>query len=341
MLYSYGLSLDTNKSPKRFREATKLGDKNSIVQGMIDAAEPRTLRLIKSFDELEREVWGCAAQTNISTSQSRIDADPSWRYPTDFGDEWWKHWGSTLGRARRVHVPENYLTQEFREARRIGLDCKPVEGGKWQNDFDTRGWPFYELHRLSRHKWGQYLRSNMDWDWDLGTCMKRLFKIENRSEPFPDAKPPPASSPRIDVGAGTGGMLKISMEEAQAGLPREVQIAYKLTTGRTHYLTFTQPCPSPGHLSVSESSCIVTPSSRSIPGPSTGVKQDSGYGTGSSVEGPQIEDLEIDASSSGTSRLKASEGKSVEEYRDGYEGKDIDFHKVRVEGYAISICSLD
>lgn len=95
--------------------------------------------------------------------------------------------------------------------------------------------------------------------------MKRLFKINKQSRvgPSPDAQIPPTPRPGIEVDAGTEGTLKISMGEAQGSLPREVKVAYKTTTGEMHYLMFTQPCPSPGHLCAPESSCTTDPAAES------------------------------------------------------------------------------
>lgn len=113
--------------------------------------------------------------------------------------------------------------------------------------------------------------------------MKRLFKIEKQS------RVGPTSSPGFDVDAGTEGTLKILMEEVQGSLPREVQIAYKTATGETHYLTFTQPCHSPGLLSTYENSCMTEPAAEDILG-SAGVKRDSGYRIGCSDGEEDVED---------------------------------------------------
>lgn len=323
--------------PRRYREATEWYDEAPPIQNLIEAAKQRTWRLLRSFDELEREVWGCVSQNNSFTSPGKMDAIPFWLRHDDFGEIWWKHWESTLTRARRVQVPENVLTEEFREARRIGLKGDPAVEEKWRFDCDERNWPHYKLYRLSRHKWGQYLRSDMDWDWDLGSCMKRLFKIEKQTRvgSSPGTQISSASRTGIDVDAGTEGTLNISMGEAQGSLPREVNIAYKTRTGDTHYLTFTQPS-SLVQLSVPETD----PSTANILR-SAGVKQDSSCRTGSRDGEQDVEDMETGASSSVASHSKEPEDTSVEESRDDYEGKYDGFDEIRVGGDAISICSLD
>lgn len=230
--------------PRRHREATEWGEDAPPIQRLIEAAKQRSRRLLRSFNELEREVWGCASRTNISTSQLEIVGHPHWISADDFGDEWWKHWKNTLERARKVQVSETVLTEEFREVRRLGLRRE-----SWY-----RHWAGYQLLRLTRQKWGQYFRSDMDWDWDLGTCMKHLFDVEQTREgKSPAAQSSPAPYSKIDVKAEKGTTWRL---EAQGSLPREVQIAYKTETGKTLYMSFTPTSPSPGRCTPSESSSI-------------------------------------------------------------------------------------
>lgn len=322
--------------PRRHLEGAERCEEVPAIQSLLEAAKQRTRRLLRSFSELEREVWGRVLQNTSFISQAKIDAVPFRSSLYDFGEVWWNHWERTLSRARRVQVPENCLTEEFIWARRIGLYCDPEDEEKGR--FFSHEWPYYELRRLSRHKWGQYLRSNMDWDWDLGSCMKRLFEIEKQSQlgSSTGTQMSPALRPGIDVDTGTEGTLKISMGEVQGDLLREVQIAYKTSTGETRYLTFTEPC-TPGDLSTSESSCITEPS---VLG-SAGVKQDSSCRTGSSDGEQEVQDLETNASFSVASLFKEPEDTLAEESHNGYEGNGVGFNEVRVGGDAISICSLD
>lgn len=173
---------------------------------MINSAQQRTQRLLRSFNELEREVRGRASQESISTLQLKVDTDPFWDTLDDFGDEWWDCWDSRLRGARRMQVPENDLTEEFREARGMMLDLPLDADDDWWDE--KKNWAHYQLRCGSRHKWGQYLRSNMDWDWDLGGCLDRLFRLEKQIQ-VPNEQTVPASSPAIDVSEGSGGTLKI------------------------------------------------------------------------------------------------------------------------------------
>lgn len=330
LAHNVRFSIKTIKTtfPRGNREATEWYEEAPPIQSLIKSAKQRTRRLLGSFDELEREVWGRAPHSNSFTSQAKVDAGPCWVFLEEFGEVWWKHWESTLTRARRVQVPENVLTEEFREARRIGLKGDPAVEEKWRFDCDERNWPHYQLYCLSRFKWGQYLRSNMDWDWDLGSCMKRLFKLEKQTRVGSSlgTQISSASRPGIDVDAGTEGTLKISMGEAEGSLPREVKVAYKTATGETQYLTFAPLSPIPGNTSVSERPCIVEPSAED-------------WSRKSTFEGRQeIDDPEAGSSSLDISLDNAFEDSLVEETRNDYGGKDIE---VRARGDAISICSLD
>lgn len=320
--------LSNSVTPRRNREENK--DIHHI-ESLIEAAKQRTWRLLRSFDALEIEVRGCTSQSNYCTTQFKITADPHWNLLDDFGDEWWKCWKITLDRARRVRVQENGLTEEFREARRLGLEDK----------YECRNWAKYQLRRTSRHKWGQYLRSNMDWDWDLGTCMRRLFKVEpTREGHSPATQCSPATYSEIDMDEKQGATWRL---EAQGRLPKEVQIAYKTETGETQYMSFAPTYPSARHCPTSERSRAGFFEEESFD--PTVVQQDLGYRKASSCEEQEIEDLATSASSSDASPIKACDETRVESYYDS-KGKgltyDVRFDGVRVGGDdSISICSLD
>lgn len=76
--------------PRRHRETGKSADDNPMAQGLLKASIHRTQRLLRSFNELEREVYGISLESNIPASHSKIDADPHWLSIDVFGDEWWE-----------------------------------------------------------------------------------------------------------------------------------------------------------------------------------------------------------------------------------------------------------
>lgn len=226
-----------------------------MFQGLLESAEQRTRRLFSSFDELDREVWGSASQPSISTPQSKTDADPCWYSLHSFGALWWDHWQTSLGRARSVQVPDDDISKEFREARRHGLghDSSHEPGDRRQRKVvdDDKNWGYYQLRRASRHRWGQYLCSNMDWEWDLGACMERLFTAEKqiREGPSTAGRRTSASSIEIDMGVVPGESWSLMAKEVHGILPKEVKISYKTKDGRTQYMLFVPASsnPSPHH----------------------------------------------------------------------------------------------
>lgn len=96
-----------------------------VFHSLTEASMRRTRRLLISSSELEREARGSPESTNGS-SQSKADISFFYPFLDDFGEEWWIIWNKTLERARKVQIPENDLTEEFREARRIGLEHDPL-----------------------------------------------------------------------------------------------------------------------------------------------------------------------------------------------------------------------
>lgn len=116
-----------------------------------------------------------------------------------------------------MHVLESEATKEFLEARRALL-----------------GWEHYKAICQMRNLWGEYLRSNLDWDWDTANYLEHLFKLPE------ETIPPTAQIATVSLNAGMPDTWKISTE---VSLPKEVKIVYKSATGETKYKTF-MPCPS-------------------------------------------------------------------------------------------------
>ena len=74
-----------------------------------------------------------------------------------------------------------------------------------------------------RNIWGQVLRSNFDWDWDLSGSLKRLFKID---------------TPLQGKLSLTGNNLDVSIATRCDGPPKEIRVAYMTETGETKYQTY-------------------------------------------------------------------------------------------------------
>lgn len=83
--------------PRRYRDAANLANNSPVVQELIKSAEKSTRRLIRSFDKLERGVWGCTLQTNYFALQLKMHANPVWSFFAIFGDHWGNYWDIALG----------------------------------------------------------------------------------------------------------------------------------------------------------------------------------------------------------------------------------------------------
>lgn len=95
---------------------------------------------------------------------------------------------------------------------------------------------------------GQYFRSNMDWDWDLRTCIRRLFKVQKQTRAGLSIamQIPPDSSPLIHVGTTPEDMWKISAGHSHREQPKEVQMVYKIENGEAWNMLFAPAFSSPG-----------------------------------------------------------------------------------------------
>lgn len=116
--------------------------------------------------------------------------------------------------AKLVNVPESHVTKEFLEAR-ADLWIKQ----KWKR---------YRHRCRMRHEWGIYLCSYFDWDWDIASCLQRLFKLPVEVEP----QAAPIATVSLD--AGNADTWNFSTE---IKLPKQMRVAYKSTTGQTKFRT--------------------------------------------------------------------------------------------------------
>ena len=130
----------------------------------------------------------------------------------------------TLRRAQNVVVPENDLTREFLDAR-ITDYCEGEERN-WS-------WESYKARCRDRHQWGQYLRSNLDWNWDVAGSLRRLFRAKNAVVISPL---PTSYESAIDPGRNP---LSVTQGEAAVAIAGDawkmIQIRYKIASGETKY----------------------------------------------------------------------------------------------------------
>ena len=139
----------------------------------------RTHRLLNSFAELEWEVHDAATRFSIGYKKHEILF--SSRADSDISDD---HWWDTLYQARNVVVPEDGLTEEF-------LDALIPE--YWEGEETYRKWCVYKQNCWQRHGWGQYFRSNLDWDWDVAGSLRRVFR--KKTSAFTPSLPASHASP--------------------------------------------------------------------------------------------------------------------------------------------------
>lgn len=142
-----------------------------------------------------------------------------------------EEWQRSLDRARSVPVVENDLTREYLEARQVSY-VDPTTLCYWKG---------YKKLQRKRHRMGEYCRSNLDWDWDLSSSLKRLFRIDRpRSSSRPEGAVHQGDKgvPTIHRGIN-GGTLEVSIhEKAPNVLEKVVRIRYETEAGEVRYKTF-------------------------------------------------------------------------------------------------------
>lgn len=219
--------------PRRIRNTTSIGNTPIILRSYLAICTARNRRLLASLDGLRREASDSKALKYGSLLKPLIDPP----FIDESGDEWQR----SLDRARSIPVVKNDMTREFLRAR---------DPYCWGPD---SLW-FWERHKRllrQRHRMGEYCRSNLDWDWDTGSCLKRLFRID-RSKNCPNtecAKQQQGTgvSATIDVpvaGVGTDGRaLNMAIPGKGRNLLEKIHVRYETETGEVRYKTF-YPGPS-------------------------------------------------------------------------------------------------
>lgn len=86
-----------------------------------------------------------------------------------------------------------------------------------------------------RHKWGEHLRSYLDWDWDSGGCLQRFFSIERSAKTIPTEA---ALYADLDMDNGEGETLDVYIGAIQAESFKTVRVAYHTSSGEMKYRTF-------------------------------------------------------------------------------------------------------
>lgn len=142
----------------------------------------------------------------------------------------------SLDVARSISVVVKDLTWKFLKAR---------EPPSWNPDCLCR-WKLYKEFQRKRHHMGEYCCSNLDWDWDTASCLKRLFRIDRPKKcPNPECvkqQEGTGLSATIDVplagGESDGRTLNVAIAEKGRNTFEKVRMRYETETGEVRYKTF-------------------------------------------------------------------------------------------------------
>lgn len=195
------------------------------------ACIPRTNRLLKSLDELEREIRDSKFSSDykdIRTCLLLLLIEEAHIYHIVPNRTYTQRQADL---ARCANVLESAATKEFLKERK-----------------DWFRWTMYKDLCLIRHAWGVYLRSSLDWDWDTASCLERLFKLPD------EVVPQTALIASIDLDAAEADTWIIS---TKASLPKQMRVAYRSASGKMEYMIFLHS-PSIGDVVSADESTHVT-----------------------------------------------------------------------------------
>ena len=211
----------------------------------------RTLRLLLNVAEFEREVIETSHFHGCQMSVSQKEAND---VENDFSCEELQR---TLDLARRIqsNVPRNNVTEEFHRS------CEEEDWTKW-----FYGWKHYKKRCRNKHAWGQYFRSELDWDWNLSGILKRMYKLPRKHpEPSPGPQhdnlqiPVSYACPEPVPTGSTRPIAKLSnglLEAVVTGSVNEVRIVEVSPTGETTHKTFFAASPSTSKVSQESNTCL-------------------------------------------------------------------------------------
>ena len=112
-------------------------------------ARIRTALLLHNLDKLRDEVQLSWSRTDKGIREGKI-REIDW-------NEWERKLLRSLEGARRAQCREDIFPEEILE--------------------DLLPWNDHVNSVRAKHSWGQYVRSNLDWDWDPSKSLHQLFKL--------------------------------------------------------------------------------------------------------------------------------------------------------------------
>lgn len=152
------------------------GPSSQVIASLFTVACLHTQKLLVSIEALEQETQ-CAI-TRSTACDSMIGRTKSVSLEERRSYLW-----RSLRSARRAHVSETSLTTEFLVARKprwlylAELGLRPVRTDEEYSEVWPANWDIYKTRCNLRHCWGVYLRSNLDWDWNLAKSLQTLFAV--------------------------------------------------------------------------------------------------------------------------------------------------------------------
>lgn len=214
--------------PRRIRVESSTFDKNPLhLQSCLKRSARRSERLLSSFEELLWEVQ----YSTWRRIPAALCAGKNEAYPEGFRDGLVER---SLHRARKVEVCEDECTKEFRTAR-----STVFESGDWKTlGLSLLDWYEYKRNCLLRSAWAPFFWSNLDWDWDVGGSLTRLYK----NETFTTSAAPIAM---IYPDGVSGGAWIVKSRLASKDLPKEVRVEYRNDMGEVETMTYA--CAAPYH----------------------------------------------------------------------------------------------
>lgn len=217
-------------TPRRIRETNDVWHKDwlPVLNLVWRSAQISARLLLASLDELHWEISDSTLRHSPPVTQME-------RMENMFNDGWETIAERTYYPASQIHVSEDKLTEEFRRAR-----ARELSGGfKVDVTVTLQWWHTYKTYCRRRNAWAPFFRSNLDWNWDVAGCLRRMYRVE---KPTPSVDPHrlTANNSLISADGIQGTTWDITTREPQTHLPREIRIQYMTEAGEIKYMKFTR-----------------------------------------------------------------------------------------------------
>lgn len=215
----------------------------TIIRQHIQVWIPRTCRLLFSFEELYRETRG----TRLAASSEQYGETDSDEELSRSRKRAVQHLARHMGASE--DDTKSLKTSWTEEGIKFVHDCTGrvyAVRDDFNMDFidslinnDILQWRSYKERCRERHEYGEYLRSNLDWDWDVASCLKRLFK-QPKSARRKQAQR--RAGPQATIVADETGECKldvrVSVDDSHPSPPNTVEVQYKNAAGKIEYMRY-------------------------------------------------------------------------------------------------------